>query len=260
MCRATPGRGLGVCNQNYYNVVRSDPDHVLACVVGSKCARRNRPSFSAQRHEARFAGPNINRQRNPPPQPAEGIPYSRTTRYRPNTPGLTGANNQSRLKNSSAVQKNDGPAISVQIGSPLIDGELISALTIGPYTHTCSVSAQALFRLAPINAVRWARRNRVKVASAASIASVTLTRLSTPVRSFGGASPAPRRASGHAMRDQRDMPMSRSRLGSACGRVAGSAATRSIVGACSDVARVSIADRCDWSRLSADASWDRSSV
>jgi hypothetical protein len=35
---------------------------------------------------------------------------------------------------------------------------------------------------------RWARGNRVKVASAASVASATLTRLSTPVRSRGGAS------------------------------------------------------------------------
>ena len=35
--------------------------------------------------------------------------------------------------------------------------------------------------LAPINALRWARGNRVKVTSAASAASATLTRLSTPI-------------------------------------------------------------------------------
>jgi hypothetical protein len=38
--------------------------------------------------------------------------------------------------------------------------------------------------LAPIKALRWALGNRVKVASAASAASATLTRLSTPVRSY----------------------------------------------------------------------------
>lgn len=43
-------------------------------------------------------------------------------------------------------------------------------------------------RLAPINALQWARGNRVKVTSAASVASATLTRLSTSARSRGGAS------------------------------------------------------------------------
>jgi hypothetical protein len=67
--------------------------------------------------------------------------------------------------------------------------------------------------LAPIDALRWARGNRVKVASAASAASATLTRLSTPVRSRGGASRWLSRRVGHPSwwlpRDRELCPLTR---------------------------------------------------
>ncbi len=59
-----------------------------------------------------------------------------------------------------------------------------------------------MFRLAPAHAYR-ARGNRVKVASAASFASETLTGLSTPVRSRSGASDS---ASG-SVRDAPSLPI-----------------------------------------------------
>ena len=67
--------------------------------------------------------------------------------------------------------------------------------------------------LAPINALRWARGNLVKVASAASVASATLTRLSTPVRSRDGASRPSSRSVGHPSwwlpRDRELCPLTR---------------------------------------------------
>ncbi len=51
------------------------------------------------------------------------------------------------------------------------------------FAHTLPSLAATVSWLAPVNTLRWARGNRVKVASAASTASATLTRSSTPIRS-----------------------------------------------------------------------------